>query len=561
MRRSPVFAPLGRDLQRGASGLLVAMSLAAVTLLVVQNMQTDTDNSILFTHKLKSLGEIRRANQNALETVSQMLNAGGLTIPLPGNRSYSNSKTANRESQDGGSLITNWALTKDAGAKSIAIDKSSGGKALIIQTCAGNKIAPDNFASIYSSLTGNLDCSKKVNTVVEIKEVTIATYAPGFFTMDLKEANEARSRGHYYAKVGDGYEVYGLVRRNYRVESRTKFDKGVFSIGALGADMTAQNEVVDQAILSSVSDVNAHSCRWNNPNWQEKIQFNPPLADGGWGPPMYAFVSKNRSHAGDANVVATGAIDMHSGISTNGATCPYSPDPNAKDIKGWVGGVHQKLAETKGWGANVCGYGTMFYVVNPDQVDCSVSLVPLRWEGNYVGGCFATGTPIRMADGSERAVEQLKEGDQVLNPVTGKAQTIASTRRGYESKGLIEVGYDGRSIKVTENHPFITKGESLRQARSLNLGDEILGPDGKLHKITTLQQTEPEPFQWVHNLTLRAASGDVAQHAVMANGLVTGDHFLQTELERRLFAETSTAAKGTARKAPSLSLALPGIAE
>jgi len=556
-----ITAPLYPHGQRGASGLLMAMAVSAILLIVVGSMQIDTDNSIQVTTKLKSLAEIRRANQSAMEAVSQMLNSGGLTIPLPGNRSYSTSKTDGRENQDSGALLTNWALTVNAGIKNIKIDKSTGGKVMLVSTCAGNKLSPADFGSIYSTLTGELACAKKIVTAVELKEVTIASYGKGFFTMDKKVADEARSRGHYYEAVGQGYEVYGLIRRNFRIEARTKFDRGLFSMGAVGSDMNSTNEVADQAILTSMSDTHAHGCRWQNPTWQERIMFRPPIAGGGWGDPMYAYVSRTLAHAGDAGVSASGEISMSSGIKTNGLNCPYVPDANAKDIKGQVGGVHQHLGEVRGWGANVCDYGTMFYIVNPDQVDCSISLVPLRWEGNYVGGCFATGTPIRMADGSERSVEDLKAGDKVLNPVTGQPQSIASTRKGYESKGLIEVGYDGKTIRVTENHPFIMPGNALRQARSLALGDSVLGHDGRYHKVTTLSQAAPEPYTWVHNLSLVSDSGAPEHHAVLAGGIVTGDHFLQNQLEAQIYAETSRAVRGGVKRAASLSAAIPALHE
>ena len=58
------------------------------------------------------------------------------------------------------------------------------------------------------------------------------------------------------------------------------------------------------------------------------------------------------------------------------------------------------------------------------------------------GGCFAPGTLVRMGDGGERAIEEVRKGDSVLteDPATG-AQCAAAVRKvaSYENRDRIRI--------------------------------------------------------------------------------------------------------------------------
>jgi hypothetical protein len=545
------------------------MGVAGVMLLVVQGMQSDTDRAIEFNARLKSAGELRRANQSALESMSQMLTAGSLAVPLPSKKSaYSSKKTKDRQAADEQELLTGWALTKEAAADGLFVDRGNPNRLRFV-SCGANKLTKEDLARLFSGMS-EFECDRILYTDVTMTEVRLVQHSPGRYTESEAEARQAMSKGQMAHPVGDsakvfGWELYGLVRRNLKVVAYSRYDKrNLFSMGTAGASQGSgarSGELETEAVLSTLTDVEAHECRWSNPNWQERVKFAPPIAGGGWGPPMYAYVSRTRYHPGNGGGAVGGSISMSEGIKFNDLDCEFKPNTSAKDMTGWVGGMHQKLGTTKGWGADVCHYGTMFYVEDADQVNCRVNLIPLRWEGNYVGGCFAPGTPIRMADGKDRPVETIAAGDLVYNPLTGRGQRVASVRKGYEGKPLVEVGYGGRTISVTENHPFVVKGKELRQARHLVEGDEVLGADGRFHAITTLRPLKEEPYAWVHNLALESDSGEIEGHVVLANGILTGDHFLQNQLEAKHFAETGRTAKAAETRQPHLSALVPPASE
>ena len=78
--------------------------------------------------------------------------------------------------------------------------------------------------------------------------------------------------------------------------------------------------------------------------------------------------------------------------------------------------------------------------------------------------CFAAGTPIRMADGTEKPIEDVQVGDQVeaveedcpgeetlRDKVTATVEQVFQREAALRSLALT----DGRELKVTGNHPIL----------------------------------------------------------------------------------------------------------
>jgi hypothetical protein len=155
-------------------------------------------------------------------------------------------------------------------------------------------------------------------------------------------------------------------------------------------------------------------------------------------------------------------------------------------------------------------------------------------------GCFAMSTNIRMADGKDRPIALLKKGDRVLNPITGKAVPIIRVIEGPEAKPMLEIGYKNAKVSVTEKHPFLTKN-GLKAAKDLKKGEQVLGVDGKFHPVTTFNVLPIDPAQVVRNITLGDMSTDPIAHMVLADGVVTGDLYLQMSLEKSIMSTASKA--------------------
>lgn len=91
--------------------------------------------------------------------------------------------------------------------------------------------------------------------------------------------------------------------------------------------------------------------------------------------------------------------------------------------------------------------------------------------------CFPAGTMITMADGSEKPIEELAEGDEVigydLNTGQACANLVLSTRRQHANK-LIRIKLaDGRELRATGDHKIFTK-DGWKEAKDIKAGDSLL---------------------------------------------------------------------------------------
>ncbi len=145
-------------------------------------------------------------------------------------------------------------------------------------------------------------------------------------------------------------------------------------------------------------------------------------------------------------------------------------------------------------------------------------------------GCFAADTPILMADGSQRPIQDIKPGDFVWNPRTNSPQAVARVIAGPEEKPLYEVSAEGSTLVVTEDHPFLTPF-GLISAKDLKPGMRIVTGtlESTVSQIQKKAVTKPAPIVW--NLEL-AGSDTEDEHFVQAAGIMTGDLYLQNSLHR-----------------------------
>lgn len=95
--------------------------------------------------------------------------------------------------------------------------------------------------------------------------------------------------------------------------------------------------------------------------------------------------------------------------------------------------------------------------------------------------CFPAGTPVRMADGNEKPIEQLQPGEAVLafDTATLQLDTAVITKlfnSGSEQKPLLEITYGKQQqLHCTFNHPVFVFGKGYIAAEQLRAGDWIIG--------------------------------------------------------------------------------------
>ncbi|MGI5831248.1 MAG: polymorphic toxin-type HINT domain-containing protein [Thermoguttaceae bacterium] len=110
--------------------------------------------------------------------------------------------------------------------------------------------------------------------------------------------------------------------------------------------------------------------------------------------------------------------------------------------------------------------------------------------------CFVAGTPVLMADGTVKPIEEIQPGDTILatdhlNP--GEAET-AEVVRVFENglKQVVRLVFDRHAVVCTPEHPFFVLGKGWRTASELESGDQCVSADGE--KILFEKREElPEP--------------------------------------------------------------------
>ncbi|MBM3382763.1 MAG: hypothetical protein FJY29_10020 [Betaproteobacteria bacterium] len=185
--------------------------------------------------------------------------------------------------------------------------------------------------------------------------------------------------------------------------------------------------------------------------------------------------------------------------------------------------------EAERYTSQTCAY--FVYKKAEDPRQCSYTFIT-RDQAGFVcrnnDGCFDESTRIRMADGSDRLITQLKMGEFVFNPVTKLPAKITKLTIGPELKHLLNVRVGDRVVKVTDSHPFMTR-RGWVQAKDLKKGVEILRAQ---KAFLPVQSVELGEFgRTVVNLALEGPADYPELHYVLADGVVTGDLVIQNMLQ------------------------------
>ncbi|GLY53153.1 polymorphic toxin-type HINT domain-containing protein [Lentzea sp. NBRC 102530] len=126
---------------------------------------------------------------------------------------------------------------------------------------------------------------------------------------------------------------------------------------------------------------------------------------------------------------------------------------------------------------------------------------------------FVAGTPVLMADGSTKPIEDIQLGDKVVatDPTTGEtgAREVTDLIVGNGWKDLVEITVDADGstgdrtgvVTATSNHPFWGPDRGVwLDAEDLNAGDDLRSSDGLLLQIVNV--TSRTEYRKVYNLTV-----------------------------------------------------------
>ena len=107
--------------------------------------------------------------------------------------------------------------------------------------------------------------------------------------------------------------------------------------------------------------------------------------------------------------------------------------------------------------------------------------------------CFTAGTPVLLADGTSKPIEDIAVGDKVTayNPDTGKTETRDVVRTFvHHDVPTYDVTLDtGEKVTTTSEHPFWVEGEGWTPATQLRAGDRLRQPDCTSAEVASVRPT------------------------------------------------------------------------
>jgi len=133
------------------------------------------------------------------------------------------------------------------------------------------------------------------------------------------------------------------------------------------------------------------------------------------------------------------------------------------------------------------------------------------------------GTPVTMADGSTKPVEQIKVGDMVMSydESTGfmKPAPVVAVHAPFTADSYFVIN---GTVRVTATHPFFSSGGWIN-TQDLKVGDRLTGSDGST-TIATIEKVE-EPAR-AYNFQVGDGGTYLAAGIVVHNKEIC-EHFMQ----------------------------------
>lgn len=149
----------------------------------------------------------------------------------------------------------------------------------------------------------------------------------------------------------------------------------------------------------------------------------------------------------------------------------------------------------------------------------------------YGGGCFDPETLIELSDHSIVLAKEIKAGDQIYFPESQSSAVVEQVIEGSEEEPLVVLSYRVNQeliiSKLSKKHVVKTTS-GLKRAQNLNLSDRLIQKNGEALKIENISE---EKGAKVINFVLNSNSAKLQDHLIISDQIITGDLWLQNNLE------------------------------
>lgn len=141
--------------------------------------------------------------------------------------------------------------------------------------------------------------------------------------------------------------------------------------------------------------------------------------------------------------------------------------------------------------------------------------------------CFDGDTPVVMADGSTKPLDQIRVGEFVLslNPVSGKIEpreVLASSATSYSGPRTSLLFPSDEQITCTENHPFVVEGGTVLAASKLTRSTKLTATSLRCVLLRTVIQRLKKPAGTVYNLSVSGFHNYfIGRQAVLVRDMTT----------------------------------------
>lgn len=181
---------------------------------------------------------------------------------------------------------------------------------------------------------------------------------------------------------------------------------------------------------------------------------------------------------------------------------------------------------------------------DPKDVDLSIKFKHLTKQEKLSGlmtwcacGCFHPETKILTQKGEIKAKKILDNfknfklahwgDDNFENNYTTEFSKIRSSTSGKEKDPLFVFQLEnGRTLKVTKNHPILTSKKRILPANMITTKDLLLDRNSREIKILSIRK---EKFNGkVINFIVEANNLNKSNHIIFSEGVATGDMYLQS---------------------------------